>query len=243
MTLSADVSTCAKVKPCDMIAIKRRLNQYQPDCLIWDVDNTLVDTSRSQVEAIWQTAEYYLGRKVAMSEVEAIKARPDMNNDWDATYALVSACGVTYQDMQAKYQQLYLGTDNKPGLIAKETLLIPIDALIQIKNRFGPMTIVTGRPRKELEIAINQFGLANIFAKTVCLEDASPKPSPDPLYLAMRLMNSTHPVYIGDSLSDQLAADKANIMYIGIQKGIKCLQACNRLIMVPDALDIIQLLL
>ena len=60
------------------------------DALLFDMDGVLVDVTQSYRKAIQQTAQYFLKRKVDMFEVNEIKKKVGMNNDWDATYALIN---------------------------------------------------------------------------------------------------------------------------------------------------------
>lgn len=59
------------------------------DSIIFDIDGVIIDVSESYREAILQTAEKFLAKKVSQKEVSAIKKIPGFNNDWNATYALV----------------------------------------------------------------------------------------------------------------------------------------------------------
>lgn len=185
------------------------------DGLIFDMDGILVDVSQSYREAIRQTAEYFLKRSVLMSEVDLIKNRLGMNNDWDATYALINKQAFTYEEVKSYFQKIYLG-----GLIDKEKLLISKQELLLLKKKYKKLGIATGRPKKEEEYVIKKNKLEKIFNCVIALEDVeNSKPSPDSLLAVIKKLRLKRTVYIGDSPSDVIAADKAQIpsIYVGKQ--------------------------
>lgn len=200
----------------------KRLNQY--DTLLFDMDGVLVDVTKSYRIAIQKTASFFLGRTVLKSEIATIKGKVGMNNDWDATYALIGNKDIPYGQVKDYFQQLYLGNGQERGLIEKEKLLISRKKLIYLKNKYGKMGIVTGRPKAEAEYVIKRFRLENIFDILITKEDSKrEKPFPDPILKAMKILKSRTPIYIGDSPSDVVAANAANIpcLYIGLNPSAK----------------------
>lgn len=190
------------------------------DGLIFDMDGVIVDVSRSYREAIRQTASYFLKRNILMSEVDEIKNKIGMNNDWDATYCLINKPVISYETVKSYFQTLYLGNNKNIGLIDNEKLLIPKQRLQLLKNKYKKLGIATGRPKKEAEYVIKKNKLEKIFDCIIALEDvANSKPSPDSLLEVIKKLNLKQTVYIGDSPSDVLAAEKAKIpsIYIGQQ--------------------------
>lgn len=188
------------------------------DALLFDMDGVLVDVTRSYRIAIQKTASFFLKRKVTNEEVVAIKGKGGMNNDWDATYALIGNKNIPYGQVKDYFQNIYLGNKNTQGLIEKESLLISRDNLVSLRKRYGKMGIVTGRPRMEAEYVIKRFRLGKIFDILIAKEDSKrEKPFPDPIIKAVNILKSKTPVYIGDSPSDVVAANAADIpcLYIG----------------------------
>jgi len=186
------------------------------DGLIFDMDGVIVDVSKSYREAIRQTASYFLKRNVSMSEVDEIKNKAGMNNDWDATYSLINNPTVIYESVKNYFQKIYLGS-----LIDNEKLLIPKQQLQLLKDKYKKLGIATGRPKQEAEYVINKNNLGKIFNCIIALEDvANSKPAPDSLLAVIKRLDLKQTVYIGDSPSDVLAAKAAQIpsIFIGKQK-------------------------
>ena len=180
------------------------------DGLIFDMDGVLVDVSKSYREAIRQTASYFLKRDIPMSEVDLIKDKIGMNNDWDATYALINNPNISFEAVKSYFQSIYLGHDQKSGLINNEKLLISKQKLQSLKNKYKKMGIATGRPKIEAEYVINKNQLSTLFDCVIALEDvANSKPSPDSILMVIEKLNLKQTVYIGDSPSDVVAAERA----------------------------------
>jgi len=189
------------------------------DALLFDMDGVLVDVTRSYRKAIQQTAGYFLKRKITLLEVEKIKSQVGMNNDWDATYALIGNSSIPYNDVKSLFQKLYWENDGKKGLIVDETLFLSKKQLMRLKQAYGKMGIVTGRPRIEALYVIDRFELKDVFDVLIGKEDVKKeKPFPDPLIYAAKRISAKNAVYIGDSPSDIVAANAADMTSIFIGK-------------------------
>lgn len=214
----------------------------QVDAILFDIDGTLIDESRSYREAARRTAEFLLHQPVATAEVDAIKALPGFNNDWDATWALVGKRvhgsihrpdaadrgSYAYRRLRTIFQTYYLGHrlwsqlsgEESPfpweePLMETETPLMTLETL----ERLTPfiLGIATSRPRAEALMALRQHGFDGYFppAAIVAMEDAPhEKPHPAPLQRLVRVLGCAAPVYVGDSINDTLAAEAARIPFV-----------------------------
>lgn len=190
------------------------------DGLIFDMDGVLVDVSQSYRQAIRQTAGYFLKRNVLMSEVDLIKNKVGMNNDWDASYVLINKPEINYNTVKDYFQKLYLGDRKNIGLIDKEKLLISKQNLQLLKNKYKKLGIATGRPKEEAEYVIKKNNLEKIFDCIVAMEDVvKGKPAPDSILAVIKKLCLKQTVYIGDSPSDVIASEKAQIpsIFVGRQ--------------------------
>ncbi len=207
-------------------------NKY--DGLLFDMDGVLVDVTNSYRIAIQKTASYFLKREVKISDVNEIKKKVGMNNDWDATFALINDKEIPYKEVKAVFQKMYWGEGTKRGLINNEQLLVKKNELIKLKDKYGKLGIATGRPRKEAEYVLERFGLWEIFEVMIGKEDTNKeKPFPDPLLRAMEDMGTNNVIYIGDSPSDVTAAKAANIpcIFVGeLNRGTLCFQTMSQVV-------------
>lgn len=190
------------------------------DGIIFDMDGIIVDVSQSYRKAIRITASNFLRRKVTKIEVDNIKNTVGMNNDWDATYALINNPAIPYDEVKNFFQEQYLGNKKIRGLIDNEPLLISRKILVKIKNQYRRLAIATGRPRKEARYVIKKYKLSELFDYVVTMEDVNRgKPAPDMLIKVIEVLKLKNTIYIGDSPSDIIAAEKAGIpsIYVGAQ--------------------------
>lgn len=188
------------------------------DALLFDMDGVLVDVNKSYRIAIQKTARYFMDREISSYEVDAIKQRVGMNNDWDATYALIGNKSIPYENVKDYFQKIYLGNGKKKGLIDKENLLISKGQLTKLRKKYKKMGIVTGRPQNEAIYVVNRFDLGRLFDVIITKDDTvREKPFADPIIKAIQIIQCKRPVYIGDSPSDVVASSSGNIpcLYIG----------------------------
>ncbi len=208
------------------------------DALIWDMDGVIVDVTNSYREAIRQTAQYFLNRKVSNLEVQCIKAITGMNNDWDATYSLIKNIkdssqikknSTEYLEYKNYFQSIYLGEKlfnqcykkisqiKKDGLINAEKLFINSTMLDSLKRTYKKMGIATGRPRFEANYLLSKYKIDKYFDSVICMEDTIlHKPNPEPILEVIKKLEAKSTIYIGDSINDVEAAKSAGIKSIFI---------------------------
>lgn len=106
------------------------------------------------------------------------------------------------------------------GLIEAERALLDLNTLSLLSQRFT-LGVVTSRPRFEALFALGNLNITPKFIKeefVVAQEDSvKEKPEPDPLLEAQRRINAKNPIYIGDTINDVVAAQRAGIfcVYVG----------------------------
>lgn len=214
------------------------------DAVLFDLDGTLVDESESYREAIRSTAQLLLRAPVSAEESLAIKRHPGLNNDWDATWALVAQRrggqpvpplaeqrrSPEYGRVKNIFQTYYLGsatweelsgetppfTWDEP-LILRETPLVSRETLRGLRP--FALGIATSRPRSEALMALRQHALEPFFPlhAVIAQEDAPrEKPDPAPLLELTGRLDCRQPVYVGDTVNDALAAEAAGMPFIAV---------------------------
>ncbi|MBN2717451.1 MAG: HAD-IA family hydrolase, partial [Deltaproteobacteria bacterium] len=188
----------------------------RPLALIFDIDDTLVDTTPSYRGAIIETARHF-GGTVTMSDIASAKARGDANNDWVLTMDLLEAQGirVPLDRVTEVFERLYQGTESVPGLKYRETLLLERDVILALATRYR-MGVVTGRPRKDALDFIAQHALENVFEVVVTMDDGPLKPNPFPVKKALEVLGETDAWMIGDTPDDIRSAVGAGITAVGV---------------------------
>jgi HAD superfamily hydrolase (TIGR01548 family) len=188
----------------------------RPDALLFDLDGVIADVSGSYRRAIALTAESF-GVRVSPADIAAAKREGGSNNDWILTRRLVGRAGieVSLEEVVARFEELYQGTEARPGLKTAESL-IPERALLEQMARRLPLGIVTGRPRRDCNGFLLRHGLKGLFSAVICMEDAPLKPSPVPVQLALSQLSARSAWLIGDTPDDLNAARAASVVPIGI---------------------------
>ena len=197
--------------------------QINQDAVIFDIDGVLVDVSKSYREAIKRTVEKFRGTRATDQEIELIKRKPNSNNDWVVTYALatryegdlskINRSDKNYLKMKEVFQNFYLNE-----LIDNEKILINKKYIYGLKKKGTLIGVVTSRPRYEALYVLKRINLVDenfVVAQEDCDEE---KPSPKPILTLLQKMGTKNAIYVGDTINDQLAAEKANIRYENVDE-------------------------
>ncbi|MEZ6015206.1 MAG: TIGR01548 family HAD-type hydrolase [Planctomycetota bacterium] len=187
-----------------------------PEALLFDMDGVLADVSRSFRAAILATAAAF-GAEVTEDDVQRAKDAGGANDDWSLTQRLMAARGVarSLAEVTARFEGLYQGTPQAPGLAATETLLAPRALFERLRARYR-LAVVTGRPRRDAARFLAEHGLADLFPVVVTREDAPLKPDPAPVTRALTALGVTRAWMVGDTPDDVRAARAAGVVPIGV---------------------------
>ncbi|KAL7687489.1 putative ribosomal protein S5 domain 2-type [Plasmopara halstedii] len=194
------------------------------EALLLDMDGVLAEVSQSYRQAIIDTAQHF-GVQVTHETIDQLKLAGNANNDWQLTHRLIldglssTNASPTLEAVTAQFESLYQGTDSTKGLCKLETLLIPKGLLYELQRRLPKgMAVVTGRPRKDCVKFLSTHGIENLFPVRICMEDCPPKPSPEPVLLALKALNvdARRAVMIGDTVDDIIAGYKAGTEVYGV---------------------------
>lgn len=188
----------------------------RPKALLLDIDGVIADVGSSYREAIRQTAASF-GVQVTRADISAAKAEGNANNDWVLTKRLLEEAGIrtTLAEVTERFESFYQGSDISPGLRENERL-IPDRALLQRLASKLPLAAVTGRPRTDFERFLDRFDLRSIFSASVCMEDATAKPDPAPVLLALSRLGVSNAWMVGDTPDDVVAARAAGVVPLGV---------------------------
>ncbi len=191
-----------------------------PEAILFDMDGVLVDVRRSYDEAVYRTVRSFLakGTGVSRERVLAVKNRVDANDDIDASCIALRALGVRppRSEVERRFTALYHGGNGRTALRAKERWLLPARSLKWLAAR-ARLGIVTGRPRRDAELALDGAGVGNWFDAVVTADDVRQrKPDPAPIRAALRKLRVRSAWLAGDSAADLLAGRRAGITTIGI---------------------------
>lgn len=188
----------------------------RPEALLFDMDGVLADVRRSYREAIVRTCASF-GVEAGQDLIEAVKAAGQANDDWAVTHGVLARAGVraSLEEVTERFEELYQGTEDEPGLRRHETL-IPARELLEGLARIFRLGVVTGRPRADAERFLREHGVRGLFSAVVCREDAPLKPDPAPVRLALERLEVRSAWMLGDTPDDVRAAVGAGVVPVGV---------------------------
>ena len=187
-----------------------------PEAILFDLDGVLADVNDSYRRAIIETAASF-GVTVTEGDIAEAKSAGGANDDWELTKRLCLDHGVDveYDDVLARFEEIYQGRGDSPGLKSKERPLIDRSTWSRWAARL-PLGVVTGRPRSDAEEVLDRFGLLADMSVLVAREDAPLKPDPMGVRLAMERLTVDHAWLVGDTPDDVEAARSAGVVPIGV---------------------------
>jgi len=187
-----------------------------PEALLFDLDGVLADVNKSQTAAIIATASYF-GVEVDRSDIERAMAAGGANDDWALSWRLCRAGGadVSLEQVKSRFETLYQGALNRPGLKLNETLIVDRSLLEAWATRY-PIGVVTGRPRSDAEDFIERTGIGPFISCLVTRDDGPLKPDPRPVALALERLGVDRAWMLGDTPDDIAAARGAGVVPIGV---------------------------
>lgn len=179
--------------------------------VLWDLDGTLLDSIPSIVRAHHVATEELLGIRLDDSAILRRIGEP-------ARRRIEALVPDRSDDVLARYSKIveHLGA-------AAMSPIGGIRGLVRELAASGSQqAVVTSRPRRQAEAAIQFLGLAEFFSSLVGLEDTSRhKPDPAPLLRALDELSVErwNTVYVGDAVVDIVAAQSASIDSVAVTWG------------------------
>eukprot|EP00750_Incisomonas_marina_P000494 INCI10398.1.p1 GENE.INCI10398.1~~INCI10398.1.p1 ORF type:complete len:225 (-),score=47.14 INCI10398.1:346-1020(-) len=185
--------------------------------LLFDMDGVLANVSESYRMAIVRTGQRF-NAEISFEDISKAKAAGNANNDWKLSHRLIlqklqekqlaEEEMPSYEQVRDVFEEIYQG-----GLWKTEDLIIDPSLLQRLHDGGVRMAIVTGRPRDpDCTRFLRHYGIAHFFDAVVCMEDCPPKPSPEPLQIALRGLGvdaGPNVLMIGDTVDDIKAAISA----------------------------------
>ena len=146
--------------------------------IIFDVDGTLLDTSRNILQSL----------KDALAETDGIHREIDELRFVLGCTSLVSLAQLKVRNAS---ETLGLWLENEARYVHLIRLFDGIEPLLEKLSESGyRLGIVTSRTHEELELVLSAAPIQNYFSVIICSDDVdSPKPAPDPI---LKYQNLTH---------------------------------------------------
>ncbi|UCG90178.1 MAG: HAD-IA family hydrolase [Candidatus Heimdallarchaeota archaeon] len=170
-------------------------------CLVFDVDGTLVDNTITIIRLFQDIVKKYLEKEMSDQDVLSLWGPPG-----DEIFKSVFPSDVidpAWEEFLQSYREVHTTT----GFFTK-------DQLSDIKNNIPYLTIFTGKSRNTMAITLEKLGIIDIFDLILTGNDVTrSKPYPDALYqiISTLHLNKSETLFIGDSHLDIIAGKAAGI--------------------------------
>ncbi len=199
-----------------------KIKRYSPQGVLFDFDYVLIDVGKSQRLTIKEVVEYFLKldeKKEEISYEEIQQAQHLFPNDWECTQKLLEKRGISLplEEVVNVYQPLYRGGNGKDGYIKNEEWILDNNILLKMVEKGIKIAGITGRPREEAYIAVDNGNARDFFEVLYCMGEINYYGGKaKTIAIAMDYLGIERAVYLGDLEKDMAAAKEAQIPGIGI---------------------------
>ncbi len=189
--------------------------EMTPEAFLFDLDGTLVDSERENVESVVLAVRRY-GAEMTDDERGFV-----IGHSWNEIYAMVARNHALTVPMR---ELIDAAVEEKDALLAK-TGHRALPGAVQLVRRLAArstLAVVSGASGKEVRDALAGIGVRDLFSTIVAAEDyVHGKPSPEPYLKGLAAVGATagRTLVIEDATPGILAARAAGLRVIGVQAG------------------------
>ena len=186
-----------------------------PEAVLFDLDGTLVDSERDNVESVVLAARRY---GVELNEDERLFI---VGHSWNEIHAVIAKAHGLHVGM---HELIAAAVHEKQALIERNGIRALPGAVALVRRLAGrsKLAVVSGASRTEVQDALVGIGVRDLFQVVVAAEDYTKgKPAPEPYERGLALLgvSSSRSLVIEDATPGILSARAAGVRVIGVQAG------------------------
>jgi len=172
--------------------------------IVFDWDGTIID-SASTIAACMQDAARDLG--VAVPPLERARHVIGLGLHDAMRIAVPEVPAQRYPEFVASYRRHFLARKDAMQLFDG------MRGLLEELSGRHLLAVATGKSRAGLDRDLDFHQLKPLFASSRCADETNPKPHPEPVETAVRLLGAEPEmtVYVGDSIHDMLSGRAAGV--------------------------------
>jgi phosphoglycolate phosphatase len=184
--------------------------------VLFDFDYTLADSSRGVADCI-----NYALRNLGLAPVSYEAACRTIGLSLEDT--LLQVAGKAHADKSARFSRLFVARADR--VMAEQTVLLAsVPGVVrELRGRGLTLGIVSTKYRYRIEAILARESLLAFFQVIVGGEDVSShKPNPESLLLALARLGQQPggALYVGDSVTDAEAAQRASLPFVAVLSGV-----------------------
>lgn len=210
-----------------------------PQLIVFDWDGTLADSVSKIVEC-----KHFLASKYDLPQPSEAQIRNVLGTPFQEAMAecFPSSSRIQLKNMGEEFHELMQKDQYQAELFPNAK-----NVLRELKQQTKKLAVATFKNRKELDKAIIQNGLSELFDLTCCGGEYKEKPDPAMLNHMMATFNIPPDkcLMIGDTVADLLFAQNAGVKAIGVTFGahpIAKLQSMNPYVLIDDLSQLPQII-
>jgi HAD superfamily hydrolase (TIGR01509 family) len=191
------------------------VNSAAPDAFLFDLDGTLVDSERENIESV------VLAVRRHGAELSAEERRFVIGHSWNEIYEIIAR----NHSLPVPMRQLIAeAVEEKRALIAASghRALPGARAAVERFARISKLAVVSGASTSEVNDALAGVGLSDHFSVVIASEDYTHgKPSPEPYALAIARLavSAGRSIAIEDATPGIMSAHAAGARVIAVRAG------------------------
>ena len=182
-------------------------------CILFDLDFTLIDPSDIVINGINYACEKLSIQKLSKEEIYN-KTKYILPRD-----QVIELGNELLKEKSDKFVEYYY-----EYIMDKKPILYPgaISLLYFLKSQGFTLGIVTLKSKKLTDNLLDEFKIRDLFSSVITYEEVSKKkPDPEGLITAAHNLgfNKEDCLYIGDDINDAIAAQKCDMLFVGVTTG------------------------